>query len=304
MPSTVTGLLAAADLRRDGVVDWGAMISIGKPGVYIVALTDDVGSASETVDECPISLGAIEELLRTRPELRLDGERPSVEALAARIAQFWLADETVLNVGLAGTSLRTRVNQYYNTPLGARRPHAGGYFLKVLANLNDLKVHFAACDDPDQAEDSMLGTFCKGVSEHTRQTLRDSEHPFPFANLEWPKGIRKDHGITGAKEGRISGSQRVASAMQVDEKSRDSAKREKRVDVTAINAFLQAELHKRGRGEVPAVEAARWLDEAGLLRDSDHRPGLPLRNLLREGQIRGQRQEPNGRWFIDRSDGF
>lgn len=171
LPSTVTGLLAAADVQRDGVVDWGAMISIGKPGVYIVALTDDVRSASGTVDECPVSLGAIEELLRIRPELRLDGERPSEEALAARIAQFWLADETVF-CWVGWCLIKNRVNQYYKTPLGARRPHAGGYFLKFLTNLNDLKVLFAACDDPDKAEDSMRATFCKGVSEHTRQTLR------------------------------------------------------------------------------------------------------------------------------------
>jgi hypothetical protein len=52
---------------------------------------------------------------------------------------------------------------------------------------------------------------------------------------------------------------------------------------------------------VTAVEAAGWLDEAGLLSDSPHRPGLPLRNLLREQRIRGQRQEPNRRWFIDRT---
>lgn len=39
--------------------------------------------------------------------------------------------------------------------------------------------------------------------------------------------------------------------------------------------------------------------EAGLLKDSDHRAGLPLRNLLRSGAIAGQRQEKNRRWFID-----
>lgn len=53
--------------------------------------------------------------------------------------------------------------------------------------------------------------------------------------------------------------------------------------------------------EVPAVEAAHWLDQAGLLRDSEIRHGLPLRNLLRAGLIVGQRQEPNRRWFIDRA---
>jgi hypothetical protein len=61
-------------------------------------------------------------------------------------------------------------------------------------------------------------------------------------------------------------------------------------------------LQRRERSEVPAVEAARWLDRAGLLRDSPIRPGLPLRNLLRVGLITGQRQEPNHRWFIDRVD--
>jgi hypothetical protein len=35
------------------------------------------------------------------------------------------------------------------------------------------------------------------------------------------------------------------------------------------------------RAEARAVEAAHWLDAAGLLADSPSRPGLPLRNMLR-----------------------
>lgn len=70
--------------------------------------------------------------------------------------------------------------------------------------------------------------------------------------------------------------------------------------LSAINAYLQQQLRLRGQAETTAVEAARWLDRAGLLKDSPHRPGLPLRELLRSGGIQGQRQEPNGRWFIDR----
>jgi hypothetical protein len=52
-------------------------------------------------------------------------------------------------------------------------------------------------------------------------------------------------------------------------------------------------------GTVTAVEAAQWLSDAGLLKDSYHRPGLPNRSLLRDGRIRGQRQEANHRWFVD-----
>lgn len=72
-------------------------------------------------------------------------------------------------------------------------------------------------------------------------------------------------------------------------------------DIYKINAFLQKELIKRRQFEVSAVEAAAWLEKAGLLNDSSSKPGLPLRNLLRARKILGQVQIPNkryGRWFI------
>jgi len=68
-----------------------------------------------------------------------------------------------------------------------------------------------------------------------------------------------------------------------------------------ISAFIQHELRTRGRDEVPAVEAARWLDHAHMLTDSPSRPGLPLRKLLRADRIEGAEQRPPqryGRWFI------
>ena len=74
-------------------------------------------------------------------------------------------------------------------------------------------------------------------------------------------------------------------------------------DTRAINEFLQEHLSQPGAAELTAVEAATLLAQAGLLADSRHRPGLPLRNLLRAGQIVGADQRPprkNGRWFITR----
>ena len=75
--------------------------------------------------------------------------------------------------------------------------------------------------------------------------------------------------------------------------------------IERINAHLQSRLRKESRDEVAAVEAATWLDKAGLLPDSRARPGLPLRRLLRDGVITGQEQRPNvrhGRWWIRRRD--
>jgi hypothetical protein len=76
-------------------------------------------------------------------------------------------------------------------------------------------------------------------------------------------------------------------------------------DVARINAFLQRELQRRRVAEVTAVEAAEWLASARILANSESRPGLPLRNLLRAGQIDGAVQrppQPHGRWFITRND--
>lgn len=67
--------------------------------------------------------------------------------------------------------------------------------------------------------------------------------------------------------------------------------------------MLQARLVHERVDEVPAVEAARWLDAAGVLKDSETRPGLPLRNLLRAGRIDNAVQrpdKPHGRWYITR----
>jgi hypothetical protein len=75
--------------------------------------------------------------------------------------------------------------------------------------------------------------------------------------------------------------------------------------VDDINFYIQARLRRQGLDEVPAIEAATWLDEAGLLKDSGSRPGLPLRKLLRTGRIRGAIQRPEtryGRWYIGRSE--
>lgn len=72
-------------------------------------------------------------------------------------------------------------------------------------------------------------------------------------------------------------------------------------DLYAINLHLQERLESDWRDEVRAPEAARWLDQARLLRDDKN--GLPLRRLLRAGRIAGQEQRPNrknGAWFIRR----
>ena len=73
--------------------------------------------------------------------------------------------------------------------------------------------------------------------------------------------------------------------------------------IAEINRFLQEKLRELGKAEIEAVPAAALLDQQGLLRDSQHRPGLPLRKLLRDGKINGSYQYPNARWVIRKTTG-
>ena len=208
MPTTVADAFSASGLVRQAVVRWGTRPPTGESGVYVVALTDSANTIGPTSPKAPLATEAFESWLRVCPELTLDGARPTVEQLTRRIRGFWLADETILYVGLA-TSLSSRLGAYYRTPIGARRPHSGGYFLKLLAKLDQLWVHYAPTADPDGAEDEMLGRFCANVSDESKRSLIDPAHPFPFANLEWPPGVRKSHGLRGARERRAQGPARI-----------------------------------------------------------------------------------------------
>lgn len=200
MPTSVASAFKGAGLRAQGVVQWRSPVPVAAPGVYIVALTAEADDITATRGRCPISQDAVSGLLDLRPELRVDGSRPDAVALASRLASCWLPDEVIVYIGLAGTSLTTRVAQYYATPLGARRPHAGGWPLKTLSVLDRLWVHYSACDDTDGAERAMVDAFIGGVSASSRASLCDPQVPLPFANLQVPRGPRKQHGITGARE--------------------------------------------------------------------------------------------------------
>ncbi len=199
MPTSVAEAFSAAGLVRGGVLKWGTKPPELTPGVYIVSLTDSLDGFDGALVRAPLERAVFEDWLQICPGLTLDAAKPTVEQLMDRVGRFWLPDEVILYIGLA-TSLSMRLGQYYTTPIGARRPHSGGYFLKLLSNLQELWVHNARTTDPDNAEDAMLRRFTTAVSEESKGVLLDPDHPFPFANLEWPPGVRKAHGLRGTRE--------------------------------------------------------------------------------------------------------
>ncbi len=64
-----------------------------------------------------------------------------------------------------------------------------------------------------------------------------------------------------------------------------------------VNECIQQKLKAEGLEFVTAVEANKWTAEAGVLKDSNLRPGKPLRKKCRDGLIHGARKE-GARWYI------
>jgi hypothetical protein len=85
VPSSISELLAPAELDLGGIERWPTAIPCRAPGVYLVSSTADPDTLVAS-RPCPMSDAAIAELLLARPELTVDRRRPSPGELAGRIS--------------------------------------------------------------------------------------------------------------------------------------------------------------------------------------------------------------------------
>jgi hypothetical protein len=200
MPSTVRELFAAHGLEPAGRVCWGQRLRDAQTGVYVVALSDNADSRAGARPDCPLDGAALDRLARVCPELQLDGKATTAARVGERIASFWIADEVIVYIGRAGQSVGSRIGQYYRTPIGAPRPHKGGWWIKTLTVLPDLYVHWARTPHDIAAEDAMLDHFAAHLSPASTAALPMGP-VMPFANLMDAADRRKVHGIRNATSG-------------------------------------------------------------------------------------------------------
>lgn len=199
MAISVGEIFNKCGLETAGAVKWGDQIPLDVPGVYVVASTPDLGDPIGLMPNYLHDPRALAALRSRCPSVTIDGRPASDEELATRIGAFWIPDSAVLYLGLAGTSVQKRVNQYYGTRIGQRSPHAGGWWLKTMSGLETLSVHYAAAEDPKSKEALMLTTFARAVPASLRNALHDSTRIAPFANVAVHQGLRKRHGLAGYK---------------------------------------------------------------------------------------------------------
>ncbi len=192
-------LLRAVGLMADGPVPWGRPVGGRGPGVYVVELPSPPAGA-------PIDMGKVAAWLAHRPEIRIEGARPTSKELAARLAAFWVPGEPVVFATSTTLSIGGRVTALYKHVPGDRKPHAEGQWLHVLFGLAAARVWWAGTTAPDEALDAFLTAFAEGVDPAARAALPDQAVVLPFATTRRPTGERKAHGIIGA----IAAAEKVA----------------------------------------------------------------------------------------------
>jgi len=132
------------------------------------------------------------------PDLRLDGERPTSRALAARLAAFWLPSTRVVYIGATDGSIAGRVEAMIHTGLGERRPHPGAHWLQALIGREQARIWWAPTPAVEEYEDALLGAFAATIPAADRAALHDSKVILPFANLRTVTGERKATGLSNS----------------------------------------------------------------------------------------------------------
>ena len=184
-------LLRSVGLLADGPAIFGRPVPAQGPGVFVIELPAPTSSA-------PIELTRVGKWIERVETLRLDGERPTSRALAARLASFWLPSQTILYVGASEASIGRRVAAIARTELGDRRPHSGGHWLKTLRSLDGVLVWWSPTDATEEYEDALLAAFAESVAGADVGALPDRSVVLPWANLRTATGERKSTGITGS----------------------------------------------------------------------------------------------------------
>ena len=205
MPITVTGLLkiSGLNIKKLKTAKWGHPIDSKAIGIYFVSLSKDPSLNDNLIEQAPIDDAILKFWLNKVSTILIDKEPATISSLKNRLKSFWLSDENIIYIGQTESSngLKGRINQYYNTELGERKPHAGGHWIKTLKNLDELYIHYLPTTNPEKFEKEIMQKFILQVSDTTRRKLYDFNLPIPFANLELERGNRKKHGVSKSKLG-------------------------------------------------------------------------------------------------------
>jgi len=288
VPVEPVALFRAVGLTPDGPARWGTPARVAGAGVFVVEWP---GPA----DRAPVDISAVGTWLARVETLRVDGERPTGKALAARLAAWWLPGETVVYIG-SGKTLGRRIAAMTATPLGDARPNPAGQWLKALRGFEGTRLWWAATDAVEEYEDALLEAFADAVPAAVAAALPAGAPVLPFANRRRPGGPVRPDGISGstaepaAEPAPSAGAAGAGSRRRPGDYSED--------DLARLNDLLQRIACGEPALQITPSQANAEGAVRRLLGEDPSRPASALGQLLRAGRIEGARQDLDGRWAI------
>jgi archaellum component FlaF (FlaF/FlaG flagellin family) len=196
MPISVSHVTSAFNVEVIETVKWADSISENRNGIYIISTNPRLEFVQKEKSHINFNQSQVEIWQINAPNIMLNGTKVSSEDLMNQLKRFWLPDETILYIGKAEKqSLSKRIGQYYSHKVGEKGPHKGGYWLKLLNQLDELFVHVIPTSNSAQIEEAMLHFFMEHVSKESKSDLIDKKLCLPFANLQLRAGVIKNHGL-------------------------------------------------------------------------------------------------------------
>ena len=183
-------LLGEVGLVVGGRMKWGTLPKEGKPGVYVVSRSCEPSVGRVEAVSAPIDRGAVRKWIERRGEgIRLDGKRATNQGIVDLLSEFWLADASVVYIGMTKLNMRKRMWELYRYELGERSMGRGGGWLHTLENKGDLWVHYGVED---------LGLVAKEMHKAGLDYfVKENEGRLPYANLAYWDGRRKQGRLRG-----------------------------------------------------------------------------------------------------------
>jgi len=293
VPIEPVDLFRAVGLTPDGPARWGGPIRAAGPGVFVVEWP-------APAERAPIDISTVGTWLGRVAALRVDGERPTGKALAARLAAWWLPGETIVFVG-SGKALGRRIAAMAATPLGDARPNPAGQWLKALRGFEGTRLWWAATDAAEEYEDALLEAFAAAVPPAAAMALPAGAPVLPFANRRRPGGPVRPDGISGSiaePAAPVEPTAPAAGAARAVGGSRRRPGEYSEDDMTRLNDLLQRIACGEPALQITPSQANAEGAVRRLLGEDPSRPPSALGQLLRAGKIDGARQDLDGRWAI------
>ena len=183
MPLTLQQLDARFDLKVKGPIRWLEPIPTTRSGVYIISTSNDVSSNNGLSEIAKISKDSYKIWKENAPGLMIKGACDlTFQSINNELQKYWHPLESIVYIGKAN-NINKRLNQFYNHVIGESRPLAGGFWIKLLENLNSLFIYYSENPNPKELEFKILLFFIEHVAGKAYTEIKNIGKYLPFGNL-------------------------------------------------------------------------------------------------------------------------